>query len=81
MICVSFLQGEVCAGFFFVSPLMGRLDEVGILSADDRVCVFVLLAVQMRHPARGAIGGWVMPGLVFKWFLLCDFSLFDTPYA
>ena len=22
--------------------------------------------------------GWVMPGLVFKWFPLCEFSLFDT---
>ena len=32
----------------------------------------------MRHPAQGAIGGWVMLGLVFKWFPLCEFSLFDT---
>ena len=78
MVCVSFLKSEVFAGFFFVSPLMGMLGEVGILSADDWVHVFVLLAVQMRHPARGAIGAWVMPGLVFRWFLLCDFSLFDT---
>ena len=35
--------------------------------------------VQMRRPAQGATGGWVMPGLVFKWFPLCEFSLFDTP--
>ena len=33
----------------------------------------------MRGPAQGATGGWVMPGLVFKWFPLCEFSLFDTP--
>ena len=33
----------------------------------------------MRHPAQGATGGWVMQGLVFKWFPLCEFSLFDTP--
>ena len=33
----------------------------------------------MRRPAQGATGGWVMPGLVFKWFPLCEFSLFDTP--
>ena len=33
----------------------------------------------MRHPAQGATGGWVMLGLVFKWFPLCEFSLFDTP--
>ena len=32
---------------------------------------------RMRHPAQG---GWVMPGLVFKWFPLCEFSLFDTPW-
>ena len=32
----------------------------------------------MRHPAQGATGGWVMPGLAFKWFPLCEFSLFDT---
>ena len=32
----------------------------------------------MRHPAQGAIG-WVMLGLVFKWFPLCEFSLDDTP--
>ena len=22
----------------------------------------------MRHPAQGATGGWMMPGLVFNWF-------------
>ena len=30
----------------------------------------------MRDPAQLAIGGWVMLGLVFKWFPLCEFSLF-----
>ena len=30
----------------------------------------------MRRPAQGATGGWVMLGLVFKWFPLCEFSLF-----
>ena len=51
----------------FVFPLMGkRLREVVILSADDWVCIFILLFVQMRHPAQGAIGGWVMPGLVLQ---------------
>ena len=50
-----------------------------LLSADDRVCIFVLFAVYMRRPAQGATGGCVMPGLVLKWFLLCEFSLFDTP--
>ena len=32
----------------------------------------------MRHPAQSATGGWVMPGLIFKWFPLYEFSLFDT---
>ena len=32
----------------------------------------------MMHPAQDATGGWVMSGLVFKWFPLCEFSLFDT---
>ena len=29
----------------------------------------------MRHPAQGATGGWVMLGLVFQWFSLCEFYL------
>ena len=49
-----------------------------ILSADDLACIFVVFVVWMRHPAQGATGGWVMPGLVFKWFPLCEFLLFDT---
>ena len=28
---------------------------------------------------QGANGGWVILGLEFKWFPLCEFSLFDTP--
>ena len=32
----------------------------------------------MRHPAQGATGGCMMPGLIFKWFSLCEFSLLDT---
>ena len=50
-----------------------------LLTADDWVCIFVLFVVQMRCPAQGATGGGVMPGLVFKWFPLCEFSVFDTP--
>ena len=52
---------------------------MGILSADDLVCIFVLFVVEMRRPAQDATGGWVMLGLVFKWFPFCEFSLFDTP--
>ena len=50
-----------------------------ILSADDWACNFVLFVIWMRHPAQGATGGWAMPRLVFKWFPLWEFSLFDTP--
>ena len=39
-----------------------------ILSVDDWVCIFVLFVVWIRCPAQGASSGWVMPGLVFKWF-------------
>ena len=35
----------------------------------------------MRCLAQGATGGWVMLGLVFQWFPLCEFSLFDTPWG
>ena len=38
----------------------------------------VVVVVWMRRLAQGATGGWVMPGLVFKWFPLWEFSLFDT---
>ena len=37
-----------------------------ILSADDWVCIFVLLVVEMRSPAQGATGDWGIQGLVFK---------------
>ena len=50
-----------------------------VLSANNLACIFVFLfffVVQMRHPAQGATGGWVMLGLVFKWFPFCKFSLY-----
>ena len=54
------------------------------MSPDDWVCIFVFVAVVvvlMRHPAEGATGGWVMPGLASQWFPLCEFSLFDNPWS
>ena len=71
---------ELCVGwglccFFF--PLMGRAEWGGNMYADDWVCIFVLSVVWMRHPAQD--DGWVLPGLVFKWFPLLEFSLFDNP--
>ena len=70
----------VCCLFFL---LWKRLSEVAILSADDWACIFVFFVVVlwMRRPAQGATGGWVMLGLVSKWFPLCEFSLLDTPYG
>ena len=62
----------------FVFPLMGKA-EVVILSADDWVCIFILFIVWMMCPSQGSTGGWVIRGLVFKWFSLWEFSLFDTP--
>ena len=47
-----------------------------VLSADDWVCIFVLFVVYMRCPAHGATGGWVILGLVFKWFCLCVCSYY-----
>ena len=32
----------------------------------------------MRLPAQGSTGGWVVLGLVFQWFPLCEFSLFGN---
>ena len=49
-----------------------------MLSADDRVCIFALFVVSIRCPAQGATGGLVRPGLIFKWFPLCEFSLSAT---
>ena len=55
------------------------LSDMVILSGDDWVCIFVLFVVWITCPTQGATGGWVMLGLVFKRFPLCEFSLFDTP--
>ena len=41
--------------------------------------VFCFVCCLNEGPAQGATAGWVMKGLVFKWFPLCEFSLFDTP--
>ena len=67
------LSFVVVVVLFFLS--WARLSEVVILSADGSVCSFVLCVVWMRCPAQGATGDWVMPGLVFKWFPLCEFYL------
>ena len=33
----------------------------------------------MKCAAQGATGVWVMLGLVFRWFRLCEFSLLILP--
>ena len=53
----------------------GRLSEVVILSADDWVCIFIVCCLD----EASYTGGQVTLGLIFKWFPLCEFSLFDTP--
>ena len=45
-----------------------------ILSDEDWICIFFLFVVWMKLPAQGANGGWVMPGLILKWFSLWEFS-------
>lgn len=34
----------------------------------------------VRHPTLGAAGSWVMPG-VYRWRLLWEFSLINTPWG
>ena len=43
--------------------MVGIRVSVGNLSADDWVCVLVLLVVWVRCPALGAADNWVMLGL------------------
>ena len=50
-----------------------------ILSADCLVCIFVLLVVWIRPPAQDAAGSLVIPGLVYRWLPLWEFSLINTP--
>ena len=81
VVCVSFVQGEICAEFLFFVCFSsdGQMNELSILFAGDWVCIFVLFVVCLWSPEQGATGSWVLPGLVFKWFPLWKFSLFDTP--
>ena len=43
------------------------------------VQLLLLQRYWLGHPAQGATSGWVMPRLIFKWFPLWEFSLFDAP--
>ena len=66
--------------FLFVCLLFlwwSRLSDMVILSADDWVCTLFLFVVYIRSPCQGATSGWVMLGVVFKWFHLYELSLFD----
>ena len=48
-----------------------------ILSADDMVCIFVCCLDEASCTGcyRCLGDAWVMLGLVFKWFPLCEFYL------
>ena len=50
---------------------------VGTLSADDWVCVSVLLVVWVRRPAAGTAGSWVMLSLIHRWRPSWEFSLIN----
>jgi len=71
----------VCLLACFVFLLMGKAEAGG-----NPVCwwfglyfCFVCCCLA-EAPAQGSTAGWVIPGLVFKWFHLWEFSLFDTPW-
>ena len=58
--------------FLFVFPLRGRLSEVvSCLLKTGFVFCFVCCLDE-----ASCTGGWGMPGLVFQWFPLWEFSLF-----
>ena len=61
-----------------VFPLMDRLSEVVILSADDWVCICFVCCLD-EVSCTGCYWWLGDAGLLFKWFPLCEFSLFDTP--
>ena len=51
-----------------------------ILFAGDRVCVFVFVVWMSRTVLRSA-SSWVLPGLVYRWRPLWEFSLINTPWV
>ena len=53
--------------------------SVGVLSADNWICVLVLLVVWLRYPVLGAASYWVVPGLQYSWSLSWEFFLINTP--
>ena len=75
-VCASFALAEICTEFFFFfSFWCAGLIEGVTLYADDWVSIFVLLVVWMRCRTLGVTSGWVILGLVFKWFTLCEWIL------
>ena len=74
--CVSFVWGEICAEFLFVFPLMGKAEWGG-----NPVCwwlgLYFCFVCCLDEASCTGCYWWL--GLVFKWFPLCEFSLFDTP--
>ena len=76
MACASLVLGGICAcilvgGEFFPfdgddpCEVMCFGVSVGSLSADDLVCVLILLACA-RHLVLDVVASWVVPGLVFS---------------
>ena len=64
---------------FLVLVFLVSSDGQGSVRLESCLLMVCLFVAWMRHPARGAAGSWVMPGLVYKWSPLWEFSLIDTP--
>ena len=68
MVCVGFIYGKIYAKFcLFVRPLMGRAECGGHPVCG---CSGLLFCFVCCLDAQCATGGWVIPGLLFKWFPL-----------
>lgn len=52
-----------------------------VLSADNWICVLVLLVVWLRYSVLGAASYWVVPGLQYSWSLSWEFFLINTPWG
>ena len=63
------MSGKLDGAIILEVPKEELLERLALRGRDD---------VYMRCLAQGATGGWVMLGLILKWFPSCEFLLFDT---
>ena len=76
-LCKLHIGWDLCWVFLFVFSLMGKAEWVGNLVCWWLSLYFCFVCCLDEASCTGCYG-WRMLGLVFKWFPLCDFSLFDT---